>query len=511
MSALLVLTVGQTDVKLVEEGTRRDFSKRKCAALHDEIERRVGDWQLVETPSSPAGKEADSLPIGTFSLCTPKLDAVFWYLSEHDVALTTALVFETRRDAKAEPSDPRYAGSILAARLREHGVTDVRQVAYLVGSERLEDSEHPRDAVIRRDVVQRIDRAVRNCLAEVDPARVFVLPTGGMPAASSLVVDIVRLHASTEKIDVLGVADGAKETPPRKDRAVSRQWTPEPAVSYRARRHALDLVERGNLLGAWGAVQHLRKDEVEGRWIRMIEWLACFSASMPMPPDCDIAVLTDRRMAVRAGLRVELALRLEDIPRAVHGTVAFFESALWDHLRPHLTRHEDPKKRWYTADPAPDGDLVRHHCPSSEDHRKPFEVADSTDAVVWYRVFDDDVRGIRLAKHYLKQAPLQKLGQAVSQVRDLRNDVAHNEPTPQLMDDARVRMVETQLWSADGTFLKQPLVQDVLRNLGEPRPEELCTRLVSTIRERLLTPNGPDGAARTEDESVIRNIIRNRS
>jgi len=43
-------------------------------------------------------------------------------------------------------------------------------------------------------------------------------------------------------------------------------------------------------------------------------------------------------MAVRAALRVELALRAGDIPRAVHGTVAFFEAALWSNTDTFLSQ-----------------------------------------------------------------------------------------------------------------------------------------------------------------------------
>ena len=103
-------------------------------------------------------------------------------------------------------------------------------------------------------------------------------------------------------------------------------------------------------------------------------------------------------------------------------------------------------------------------------------------------IFDDDVCGIRLAKHYLQQEALQKLGQAVSKIRELRNDVAHNEPTSELMNEAHTKMVNASLWSQSREFLATPLVQCVLRDLGEQHPDRLCTDLVSTVRSRLLRP-----------------------
>lgn len=487
MSTLLVLTTGQTDVQLVEGDARRELDKENCAALHDEIERRANDWLLVDSPAPKRWPAAESLPAGSIKLCTPKLDAVMQYLQDRGITLTAALILETRRDARAERGDPRFAGEIIATRLRERGVTDVLQVAFLSDRERLEDREQPRDAIIRRTIVHRIDQAVRDRLKTIDPARVVLATTGGIPPLNSLIEEVVRLYAPPcAEVDSLEVADGAKALPPTNDRAVSRHWVPEPAASYQARRHALELIAKGNLLGAWGAVQHLHDDELERQWTRVIEWLAAFAASLPIPDECDIDLLKHPRMAVRAGLRVELALLAGDIPRAVHGTVAFFESALWDHLGPHLTPIDDSKgRRLFNVTPEPDEQFVRRGDGSQDDRRRPFE-AEDINGVRWYKVFDDDVCGIRLAKHYLQQLPLEKLGQAVSKVRELRNDVAHNEPTPQLMDDARRRMADAQLWSTNGTFLTQPLVQDVLRDLGENDPAHLCTDLMEAIRARLL-------------------------
>jgi hypothetical protein len=488
MNGVLVLTTGQTDVQLVEGDSRSEFSKEKCAALHDEIERRSGEWSLVDSPMSKQQKRSDSLPKGTFSLCTPKLDAVLRYLVEHDVAVVGALIFETRRDAEAERGDPRFAGAILAARLRQRGVADVRQVPFLTGREHLEDRSHPRDAIIRREVASRIDQAVADYLQTVSPARVIVAVTGGLPAISSFVEEVVRFYAMTAMVDSLDVADGAKATPPVDDRAVARSFSPEPAASYRGRRQALELIDKGNLLGAWGAVQRFHADEDEQWWTRVIEWLACFAASLPVPGECDISVLKGGKpMAARAALRVELALRAGDIPRAVHGTVAFFESALSDKLGPHLTPYGEPKRRLYIVDPAPEESLVFSKGNEHPDDRKrPFEeIVDN--GVRCYRLIYDATRDERLAKRYLKWDALHKLGTTMAgRVRDLRNDVAHNEPTPQLMSEARATMTEASLWSPDGQFLTQPLIQLVLRDLGEQNPEQLCNDLLSIVRSRFL-------------------------
>lgn len=486
MSTLLVLTTGQTDVQLVEGEARRELDKRGCAALHDEIEQRTGEWQLVDSPPSKAEGAANSLPQGAFVLCTPKLDAVLRYLKERAMEPDAVLILGTRRETVAQPGDPRFAGEILESRLRERGVTDVLRRPFLVDGERLEGEKDSRDAIIRREVVDRIDHAVRDRLQTITPAKIVFATTGGIPPVNTLVEEVVRLYAPPgSEIDPLEVADGAKADPPTSDQAISRRSFPGPAASYQARRHALELIEKGDFLGAWGAVQHLHDDEVERRWTRVVKWLAHFAASLPIPDDCDIDLLKHPRRAVRSGVRVELALRAGDIPRAVHGTVAFFESALWDHLDPRLTRH-DVKRRWFKVDPPPTADLVRTSEENKVNHGRPFEVAREIDGEHWYMVFDDDVCAIRLAKRYLARQALATLAQAISPVRELRNDVAHNEPTPELMNEARHRMVEAQLWAPDDAFLAQPLVQNVLRDLGENDPSRLCTDLIATVRARLL-------------------------
>jgi hypothetical protein len=484
MSALLVITTGQTDVQLVEGDARQELSKRNCASLHDEIERRKGEWRLADSPLSKVAGAVESLPQGAFYLCAPKLDAVLRYAQDNEIELTSALILETRRDAQAAPGDPRYAGAVLATRLREYGIIDVRQVPLLTDQERLEGCE-PRDSIIRHEVVDRIEGAVGKAIEDFSPAQILVATTGGFPVVANLVEEIVRLYvAPNGTVELLEVPDGAEGY------AISRQRVPEPAASYQARRHALDLIEKGNLLGAWGTVQHLHGDAVEQRWTKVVEWLGQFAASLPMPETCDIGLLKHELMSIRAALRVELALRAGDVPRAVHGTVAFFESALWDHLRPRLTRHDDlTKRRLYKVDPAPACNLIRKGNGSAEDRKRPFEVAEKTDSVRWYRIFDDDVCGIRLAKHYLQQEALRKLGQAVSNVRELRNDVAHNEPTSELMNEARTKMVNALLWSESREFLATSLVQCVLRDLGEQHPDRLCMALVSTVRSRLLRPS----------------------
>ncbi|HSW09326.1 MAG TPA: hypothetical protein VLK32_00265 [Bacillota bacterium] len=359
----------------------------------------------------------------------------------------------------------------------------LRRVSFLKGEERLEDGKDPRDSLIRREVVRRIDTAVAESIAQAAPEQIVVATSGGFPAVNNLVEEVVRLYAAGMRVQVrsLEISDGARAIPPSRDRAVERQRVPDPLTSYQARRYAIDLVEQGNLIAAWGAVRHLHADQFERRWTRVMEWAYCFAASLPLPEECDIDALGHQSMAARAALRVDLALRANDIPRAAHGTYAFFECVLWEHYGQYVGDRHPEEKRWYQVrKPAPP-DLVRS--PGATDNAcRPFKEA--RDSAEYYEVFDR-IECAKLFANYHKLEGLRKLCEAISQVRYLRNDIAHNEPTPELMAEARRTMEQMGLWSTDGRFLAQPLIQGALHELRVCTTDRLCEKFLQEIRCRL--------------------------
>jgi hypothetical protein len=439
---------------------------------------------VVDAPTGRSRDLIKLLPEGQLPLCTPKLDAVLEHFGPS--LPTSALILETtRQDAR----DPRFAGEVMERRLRERGVQHVKRVAFLIGDEQLEDPSNGVDAVVRRSVVARLSNAIRVATASLKPDDlVFVATTGGLAAANELINELVRLHCvGGPTVTALEVPDGDRAN--QGDRAVEEKF--HPAAGYRARWHALSLVEKGNLLGAWGAVSHLEGAPGQA-WTQIIKWLAHFASSLPLPTSCDLAVLNHERLAVRAGLRVELALRAGDIPRAVHGTVAFFEAALWDRLGERIERSSDPKRRRFfkiKSGEAPTGDkLLRQGDGSNDDRKRPFELEDTVGGIDWYWVYDGDGGpGARIAKYFLQSEALTKFDVALgSSIRELRNDIAHNEPTPELMNDARTRMQKAALWSSTDTFLGQPLVQAVLEELGEAGPGDLLANLLVEVRRRLV-------------------------
>jgi hypothetical protein len=482
---VIVVTAGQTDVQLRLDHERLEFNKDQCAVLHDELAGRT-DWTLADSDVKKSRSKISSLPDGPFQLCTPKLDAVLGYASQRGIRIDAALIFDTRRDQAHERGDPRHAGVILQRRLlqclQDQLVTEPRVVTCLSDAERLEDSTNPRDATIRREVVDRIAAGCRTSVSQ--SSHVLVAATGGIPVVSSLVEQVVRLFAGPVRVDVLDTPEVRSDSQIQ-GVAVLRSQVPSPHMSYEARRRALDLVRSGHLLGAWGAVRHLHDDDVERLWTQVIEWLRLWVCALPMPAACDIDLLKHSKRAVRAALRVEFALRAGDLASAIHGTVAFFEAALWDHLDLHVRPHPTIQKR-FRANAAPGANLVKNG--SEDDRKRPFSI----DATIpddgdgpWYRIDDSAVCARRLVRHYLEAPNLEKLGQAVEKVQGLRNDVAHNVPTEALMEQARHDMRDAALWSCSDTFLDVAVVADTLSELGVDNGGCLADSLVEDVQRRL--------------------------
>ena len=470
MTTVLIFSTGQTDVQLVQGDERYEFEKARCGRLHDELRNR-GQWRLVDATGSKASKRKDELPAGELLLCTPKLDAVLDHC-EGDWAPTHALVLETKREFA---SDPRFAGEIVTARLREKGIESVSRHVYLEGRDWLEDPDVSEDSVIRREVIEKLNAFLVKSFEAIQPDRVVVATTGGLPNFNSLVEELARLHGvGCFEVRTVEVPDGAQAG--GVDRAIDMRF--QPAAAYQARWHALSLIEKGNLLGAWGAVQHLEKRESESSWVQVVKWLAHFASALPMPPECDIGILKHGRMAVRAALRVELALRAVDIPKAVHGTVAFLESAIRDHLAEYDFSKDGFSGNLKTGLRRPDE--------LSDELKRRYQKLDTG-----YALRDYQKAGATAWIKVLGKAGLERLNNQVGEARKLRNDVAHNEPTTELMSDARRRMAEAGLWSAgkSPSFLSQPLVREVLRELDVGSPEALWENLYAEVRRRLLRPN----------------------
>lgn len=502
MSALLIFTVGHTDVQLVVEGQRWELDKQRTSELHAELAQREADWKLVEVPerrsrtSWPAARcqEGALLPPGELALCTPKLEAVLRWCQASGHQLSHALILHTDRAARR---DPTQAGPIVQRGLGEQGGVAVSLVSYLSHEETLEDRRVPQDALVRREIVTRLEGAIVEEIARSGATTIVVAAAGGFPEVSALVRELAALHAEPGAAHDLDVPDSSRAGGAL-DVASERKQPTDPSAVVAAKRHALALVQRGSFIAAWGAVAHLRDDADCLPWTRVVRWLYLWASSLPLDDSdgpCTLPLPAKEQRAANAAMRVELALRCGDIPRAVQGTVSFFEAAVWDHLHDrHLDRDavsgKKGKARFRVQPPPSDSDKPIKPVPSIDAQGQPLYYVEN---------YGDGSRTI--ARDYLKKhrpdavQALLRLESRIEKVMHLRNAVAHSEPSVERLEEARGEMVSANLWSTSSTppfvpyrFLSQPLIRDVLVELGVTEAESLCARLINEVTARLRAP-----------------------
>jgi hypothetical protein len=491
-NTLLIITTGQTDVQFVIDGTRKEFAKNNCAELHTAIKNLdKSRWSFQDTavyiPKAGQKDNVTQLPNGDWQLCTPKLDAILRCCEDSKITLNAVVILTTERTRNAR--DPHCAGDILKRRLEEKGVDgkNIHTCPYLddeIGT--LEDANEDRDAVIRHEIVEKLDDIIRTTIEVCGTStRVLVATTGGIAKINDLINNIVRLY-STHDPEIIKLGDGSENQLRRPDKAVIQTLGQDPSASFRVRRQALDLIQSGDFLGAWGAVRHLDDSEKypdERNWIKVVKWLYQFAASLPND-DCDIPILLSPYNSVQSALRVELAVRTEDVPRAVQGAVAFSEVAIWDYLKRKLSLQE--------ADII--NDVIKIQEPVDEkfvgknkNDGKPF--IKQEDSAEYYRyMIRIDARTARDFGAYIGNNPLKDMIGKVGKIRELRNNAVHVRPTPIRMATVKEKMRNLQLWSSSGnTFLDQKPVQEILTRLDRTLvPARLLDDLIADVRKRLL-------------------------
>ncbi len=552
MKTLLIVTTGISDVQLWTETERLSLDRFCCGIVHDMLlacRERWGfaDKAVIRGRGKTIG--VDDLPKGDFKLCTPRLDAVLRYVEGWhpqgqgtQMEVTDALLLGTKRQ---DDGDPRRAVDLLTRRLEElvpswagAGGGRIHPGIYL--EEGRVEARSQGDVIVRRDVVERISGFIRHAMDTAQPECVVLLSSSGIKQLDPIVEELTLLFAPA-KCEVHRLVVPEPKPAKRKDCKSKEEWsqvdhppkkgpreaaevgaTEERAIRkeggasieeiYRARRRAIHLLSQGQPVGAWGAVRHLADQEGERGWVEVIEWAYLWATSQPVPTTCDIEEFLEPKRSLRAGLLLEMALRAKDIPRAIHLTVSFFESAIWDHLESRFVWNADQPRRIGAEVPmspklviVPGG--TKEPLPKDNTAR-PFLFIGLNDGLHVYEVRDGSAQAGKLVKHALKDPSLQALSTQISKspdvprdrpvalqgkgVRDLRNDVAHSIPSEEFIASASAMMASWGLWSGAPSIVGQALVEDVFESLNGSsigaRLDGLVDRLAQRLKDHPILP-----------------------
>lgn len=511
MSGLLIYTTGDTDVQLVENGQRWEL-KRDIA---QEFSRQHG-WSAVSSdiPKADPKEKKGIQKEGPFHVCTPKLDAILHYLRGQHIAIERAVLLYTNRPTQPNGrQDPYHVIPVLEHRLSQEHI-EPYSVPYLSAGDLEGAPEGPaQDSALQRSVAQCIERAIAQHLSQTSDD-VVVAVLGGHPVIREVVDELVPLHARGRQVLHLRLPDLSRTTPTTASSEAASsgylekpaRYTPSsPSATISARRHALTLVERGSFVAAWGAVAHLEQEPSCQRWVQVIKTLFLWACSLPMDAGHGLPLPSLEQRAASAALRTEAALRCEDWPRAILGTYATFEAAVWDQLYQHHidgTVYHEGKLLFH----------LRHALPASwvdPDDQKPKHAPiklqqTAADGTSYYSIECYSDKASKILKEHLERATpntcaaLLALAQPIRQTSNARNIVAHGEPNREKLADAKLAFTRHHLWTPSRVasaptlrFMSSPLVAAALTELGITKPESLFDNLIAAVRERLLAVEQP--------------------
>jgi len=311
---VLMITVGAQDVKLwkqTKDGPDVEQISRPVRQKHLAIRNSTSAWAVLnkeevanqriqESSSARAGQELANLldcpdPLftadGRLCLAVPKIESIVDSIAalKNEIEVVGALIFYTERlqQYRERGTDPEYAKEPVASAevvsrylekrfaLGSDWVVRVNGFEGLVGRYEGGVEDHD-DLPLRRAIVHRLDKAVKAFIDE-NKATSFsdVIPvlmtTGGMDPFKQVVPAIAELRFS-QRVRDLSVPEVLKGTFPdwvglvRERLSPSRiRITRHEAIS--ARGQALELIHRGDPLGAWAAVARFRGSKQDAWWI----------------------------------------------------------------------------------------------------------------------------------------------------------------------------------------------------------------------------------------------------
>lgn len=527
--AKLICTHGLSDLQLIAKHNGKTWRvipfKENARALHQwllaaqpppriiEIEETVeecsGSWHLdtasvtINGITLPMARDPDAAIL----LASPKLTrALTKNLSENDLALCSALLLETRRDAghPFAKNEPIATGHFLANYLREHyqghdgSPIEIRCEAYLQGSENLDTQDSP----LAHFISARIESILRSFILDKDANAALLISTfGGIPPVKDIIAQAVPLIARKKVIPLFSSESG-------KSNLVQNH----PSDALRARRIAQRHIKQAAFLEAFAVTADYHDHPEQQGWIDPLRQASRLVNANPiggktvLPALTKILALAQKASCLLVAMRIESALLNQRWLDAINGTVTFCESAVIDAI-PQIkgVQQFKPRKRTIQfTNPPPDLTSLYNNKSiriPDDGNRNSFKTDVVGNAINgWVTLLDEPLKSaletvqnriyMRPPEHPYNPAPLE-----------YRNYNTHSILTQKEITKAISTFVQSGLWAKNvgsstsppspGTaFLSIKAIQDLICALtGEKvNVPQLFQDLLKQIETRLIDP-----------------------
>jgi hypothetical protein len=414
-----------------------------------------------------------------------------------DYQVVKVVIFYTHREN--DKQEPIAVGKILADWLKKYfGLTDnVFHVNILPNRKRIEGPDD-RDYPVNRFTVKIIDKTVRELAESADKNSIACVSAAGMQDIKNIIKACVRFHFRPWQERFIEM-----EVKERQDEAVKISQLPTAVDSFHAREHAISLIHKGNFAGAYGAVKHLENDEYENHWVQKVKDVSdYFGGQLEYRDDLsdylkDFAKSESPRCLLVA-MRTEAALLSHRIADAISLTCTFLDAAILDAITSFQHQNkpsgidEDKIQMHYSANHQIDDRLRQNKCLTQQGRHYRYNVL-SQCTEIWLEVMNQDQDMVHFMNYHAALG--RRFNGRVP--KHLRNANTHSLLKTGRLNQAKDVFVRAGFWATDAEqpiagscFLAQPLVDNVLTELGESEVSKRYAELIEGVCGELVKALG---------------------
>lgn len=438
---------------------------------------------------------------------------------ESEVTVKGVIVLNTHRDSESQwaENEPIAVGPILAKWLAEVFELEYGDKANQTGigisgwlnilDSDMEESGAPGtpDYPLNREIVRRVDKHLQAIHAEwknTSPLEAYLAIGGGLPSAKSLLKSVASFHFGRRYVKELHVPKGREK---------GLLWLPVAVTaedSFLAREHAVSLIRQGDFAGAYGAVKHLKDVSYEKNWVKKVaDVSAYFGGQLKYREDLpdylkDFAKPESPRCLLVA-MRTEAALLSNRIADAISLTCTFWDSAILDAIKQNLPVeeiYEVENRMVFSPDYQLNSRLTQGHKPCMDASKFPkvghyrYNLMGYR-SKIWFNIMGKNVKHLEKYRSALDTEIPIDIDGAKKQIprRNWRNVNTHSLLKLEQLEIAKKVFVKAGFWATDAEqpiagscFLAQPLVDNVLKELGETDVSKRYTQLIEGVCGELV-------------------------